>query len=145
MLYMYIYKNTSYLPYIFLAWCLIMDKDNFTIHLCALMYIELIMSGIRWSLLIFCLNVICFYIFLLQLADIKRLLPRLKSMSFKLQFSEMVQDIKPVSILVLPCPWYVIQNWMVGLGTWYWGHVKAYWCRFLMSYGEFEIKVVFLH
>jgi len=43
-----------------------------------------------------------FLFFLLQLADIKRLLPRLKSMSFKLQFNEMVQDIKPVSILALP-------------------------------------------
>jgi hypothetical protein len=43
-----------------------------------------------------------FYIFLLQLADIKRLLPRLKSMSFKLRFNDMVQDIKPVSVLVFP-------------------------------------------
>ncbi|KDR17398.1 Protein diaphanous, partial [Zootermopsis nevadensis] len=33
--------------------------------------------------------------FAVTLADIKRLLPRLKSMSFKLHFIEMVQDIKP--------------------------------------------------
>lgn len=33
--------------------------------------------------------------FAVTLADIKRLLPRLKAMSFKLHFSEMVQDIKP--------------------------------------------------
>jgi len=46
-LYLYININTSYLPSIFLAWCLITDKYNFTIHLYALMYIELIMSGIR--------------------------------------------------------------------------------------------------
>jgi len=44
----------------------------------------------------------CLFVFLLQLADIKRLLPRLKAMSFKLHFNEMVQDIKPVSILVFP-------------------------------------------
>ena len=61
------------------------------------------MNGIWSNLLIFGKNVyLLFFIFLFQLADIKRLLPRLKAMSFKLHFSEMVQDIKPVSILVLP-------------------------------------------
>lgn len=103
---LYINVNTSYLPSIFLAWCLIKDKDNFTIHHYALMYLELI----EWNLMkpayfwLECLFFIYIYLFIyfLQLADIKRLLPRLKSMSFKLHFSEMVQDIKPVSILVLP-------------------------------------------
>jgi len=47
LLYLYININTSYLPSIFLAWCLITDKDEFTIHPYALMHVELIMSGIR--------------------------------------------------------------------------------------------------
>ena len=33
----------------------------------------------------------------MQLSSIKRLVPRLKSISFKQHYSEMVQDIKPVS------------------------------------------------
>ena len=36
----------------------------------------------------------------LQISEIKRLLPRLKSMSFRLHQSEMVQDVKPVSLFV---------------------------------------------
>ena len=36
---------------------------------------------------------------LLQMCSIKKLVPRLKSTLFKLQFSELVSDIKPVSIL----------------------------------------------
>lgn len=41
---------------------------------------------------------------ILQISEIKRLLPRLKSMSFRLHQSEMVQDVKPVrfSIRYLP-------------------------------------------
>ncbi|KAF0298551.1 Protein diaphanous [Amphibalanus amphitrite] len=35
---------------------------------------------------------------LLQIGSIKRLLPRLKSMSFKLRFAEMVQDVKPAIV-----------------------------------------------
>lgn len=42
--------------------------------------------------------------FLFQIAEIKRLLPRLKSMSFRLHHSEVVQDIKPVSTLNSPFP-----------------------------------------
>jgi diaphanous 2 len=33
------------------------------------------------------------------LASIKRLVPRLKSISFRQHYNEMVQDIKPVSVL----------------------------------------------
>lgn len=53
-----------------------------------------------------------FFLAYQQLASIKRLVPRLKSISFKQHYSEMVQDIKPVSNSKKN---YHLSSWLDGL------------------------------